>query len=95
MVTPALGGDVHLTGGVAKRQRKNAPPDPPHDKVLMCVVACEKCGERFAIHHSLFAQDAVLAARQATWLADKFVWDHIQENHHPHSIELPLAAAMK
>ena len=40
-------------------------------------------------------QDPALAARQATWLADKFVWDHIQESHHPHSIDLPAADAIK
>lgn len=93
MVTHALGGDV--AGGIAKRQRKNAPAGAPDDKVVMCVVACDQCGERFAIQHSLSTQDAGLARRQAAWLADRFVWDHIQESHHAHSIELPAAAAMK
>ncbi len=83
-----------LTGGVAKRQRKSATADAPEDKALMGVVVCDQCGERFAIQHSLFTQDALLAARQATWLAEKFVWDHIQERHHAQTIELPAATAM-
>ncbi len=79
---------------MARRQRKNA-LEPLEGKIIMRVVVCDRCGERFAIQHSLFTQDAGLAVQQAVWLADKFVWDHIQEIHHRHSIELPPATALK
>lgn len=88
---------VHLAAswGVAKRQRKHAEPAVPNGTALMCLVVCDQCGECFEIRHTLATQDSVLAGRQATWLADKFVWDHIQESHHQHSIDLPAADAIK
>jgi len=32
---------------------------------------------------------------KAIWLADKFVWDHIQENNHQTVIQLPVSHEMK
>jgi len=61
----------------------------------METVVCGECGARFAIGHHAAAQDAALARRQAVWLADKFVWDHIQETPHPGSITLPAPREMK
>jgi hypothetical protein len=55
----------------------------------MQTVECGQCGERFAITHDLATADAELAVRQAAWLQDHFVWDHIQETRHRSSIALP------
>jgi len=57
--------------------------------VVMTIVVCEKCGTQFAISHRTAFQDAKLASRQAIWLEDQFVWDHIQESKHHGSINLP------
>jgi hypothetical protein len=77
--------------GVAKRVRNRMPPGSPHFTV-MSVVVCSDCGAEFQIGHRSNYQDRALADRQATWLADKFVWDHIQENKHPGSVDLPMLA---
>lgn len=61
----------------------------------MSEVACNSCGERFEITHKAAFQDPVLAERQAAWLQDQFVWDHIQENKHRSSISLPASEEMK
>jgi hypothetical protein len=61
----------------------------------MKIVECGQCGQRFSIGHNPAAPDAALAEKQATWLADRFVWDHIQENKHQGSITLPPPAEMK
>lgn len=95
MVTGGVGTPQVALCGVAKRQRKKPAPPDLVDKVLMCVVVCEDCGECFEIQHSLAAPDAALATRQAAWLTHKFVWDHIQEVHHPFAITLPAADALK
>jgi hypothetical protein len=79
--------------GTAKRLRKSTESAP--NMVLMTTVVCGQCGDRFAITHRSACPDQALADRQATWLADKFVWDHIQENNHPGSIQLPGAGEMK
>lgn len=55
----------------------------------MTTVVCDECGERFALAHRLAFEDAGMAERQAVWLKDKFVWDHIQEQKHSGSIRLP------
>ena len=55
----------------------------------MTDVVCAECGVRFQITHQASASDVQLAERQAAWLADQFVWDHIQEQKHRASIELP------
>ncbi len=58
-------------------------------------VTCDQCGERFQITHPTASQDEQLAERQAAWLADRFVWDHIQETKHRASIDLPEILASK
>ena len=57
--------------------------------VVMTIVVCEKCGAQFAISHRTLSQDVKLASRQAIWLEDRFVWDHIQESKHHGAINLP------
>lgn len=77
--------------GVAKRVRKHMSPGSPNFTV-MAVVVCDDCGDEFQIGHRSNYQDRRLANRQAAWLADKFVWDHIQESKHPCSVDLPTLA---
>jgi transcription elongation factor Elf1 len=55
----------------------------------METVACGKCGQRFAIHHDAASQDADLARKQASWVTEQLVWDHIQERKHHGAIKLP------
>jgi len=81
------------SNGIAKRLRKNKESAP--GTIVMKTVVCPQCGEQFAIGHKLALQDPALATRQATWLADQFVWDHIQENKHQGSIQLPGLDEMK
>ena len=81
------------SNGTAKRLRKKT--ESGLGKVVMLTVACYQCGAQFAIAHHSASQDQALAERQARWLADKFVWDHIQENNHPSSISLPGSHEMK
>jgi hypothetical protein len=57
--------------------------------VVMSDVVCGQCGVRFQITHRMASLDRRLAERQAAWLAEQFVWDHIQEHKHRGSIELP------
>jgi len=76
----------------AKRLRQTSAPSadaPPLKTQVIKVVVCEQCGDKFAISHDLTTVNPELAERQATWLADQFVWDHIQENKHRSSITLP------
>jgi len=61
----------------------------------MMTVVCDECGARFAVAHRPAFQDPGLAERQAAWLKDQFVWDHIQENKHSRSIPLPGSHEMK
>ena len=77
--------------GVAKRVRNHMPPGSPNVTVMR-VVVCGDCGAEFQIGHRSNYQDRSLASRQAAWLADKFVWDHIQESKHPGSVDLPALA---
>jgi hypothetical protein len=79
--------------GTAKRLRKTSGCAP--DTVIMTTVVCYQCGEKFSIAHRSASTDQALAERQAVWLADKFVWDHIQESNHPGSIQLPGSTEMK
>jgi len=81
--------------GTAKRLRKTTESAPNVNVVVMTTVVCYQCGEKFSIAHRASCADQVLAERQAVWLADKFVWDHIQENNHPGSIQLPGSRDMK
>jgi hypothetical protein len=79
--------------GTAKRLRKSTESAP--DTVVMTTVICDQCGAKFSITHRSACTDQVLADRQAAWLADRFVWDHIQENNHQSSIQLPGSNEMK
>jgi transcription elongation factor Elf1 len=72
--------------GVAKRLRL---AEHPSQAVLMETVVCGKCGQRFAIRHDPGSQDVALAQKQAAWVTDQLVWDHIQERKHHATIELP------
>jgi hypothetical protein len=81
------------SNGIAKRLRKNKESAP--GTIVMKTVVCPQCGEQFAIGHKQALQDPELAARQAAWLSDQFVWDHIQENKHQGSIRLPGLDEMK
>jgi transcription elongation factor Elf1 len=74
-----------VKSSIAKRLRKAAQAPSNDGKET---VVCGKCGQRFAIHNN-GVHDAQLAEKQAAWLQDQFVWDHIQEREHHHSVELP------
>ncbi len=80
--------------GTARRLRQKTENAFP-GTVIMTTVACYQCGAQFVIAHRSSSPDEALAARQAIWLADKFVWDHIQENNHQSSIQLPGPHEMK
>lgn len=79
--------------GIAKRIRGHGTEDL--NLVVMTVVTCSDCGNRFEIDHRTEAQDVELAAKQAIWLLDQFVWDHIQEQKHHASIRLPGSGEIK
>lgn len=87
-------GSAISFSGTAKRIRQNKDAATPKT-VVMNMVECGECGDRFAICHHINAQDPALAERQAVWLKDQFVWDHIQEDKHRASIALPAADGMK
>jgi len=72
--------------GLAKRLGLT---EHPSNTILMETVVCSKCGQRFAIRHDARFQDAELAKKQASWVTDQLVWDHIQERKHHGTIELP------
>ena len=73
--------------GVARRLRGLA--EHPSKAILMETVVCSKCGQRFAIRHDLGSEDVELAKKQASWVTEQLVWDHIQERKHHGTIELP------
>ena len=73
--------------GTAKRLRKQLLPSSI--KSVSETVVCSKCGQQFAIQSNLAIPDAALAEKQAAWVADQLVWDHIQERKHHGTIELP------
>jgi hypothetical protein len=86
------------SNGTARRLRfkqDNTNESAAARNMVMSVVVCAECGERFAISHNLLSQDAALAERQAVWLQDIFVWDHIQETRHRATIVLPASCDMK
>jgi hypothetical protein len=93
MVGFGVAAGASTATGTARRLRKNSQNKP--DTVTMVTVTCEQCGEQFAIGHRSASQDPILAGRQAHWLSDKFVWDHIQEARHHGSIRLPEPGDMK
>jgi hypothetical protein len=86
----AVAGQHH---GNAKRVRQTQVPAP--NNIAMVTVTCEKCGHEYVIEHRAGLEDVALASRQAAWLAENFVWDHIQENRHSGSIRLPFLAEAK
>jgi transcription elongation factor Elf1 len=74
-------------GIVARRLRKSVETGPaanPRETVV-----CGNCGQRFAIHNDASVHSTGLAEKQAAWVQDQLVWDHIQERKHHGSIELP------
>ncbi len=83
------------SSGTAKRLRQVSASALPAKTLVMKLVVCGQCGERFAIGHDPASSDPELAERQATWLQDHFVWDHIQESKHRSSIELPASGELK
>ena len=93
MVTSWAGKAQPISHGTARRLRRNAESVP--NNIVMTTVVCDECGERFAVVHRPAFQDASVAERQATWLKDRFVWDHIQEQKHSWSIPLPGGHEMK
>jgi hypothetical protein len=88
-----VNGEQTLVGATARRVRPTMTSSP--NWTIVAKVTCDQCGEQFQITHRMSAQDEALAQRQARWLADRFVWDHIQENKHRSSIDLPSSADMK
>lgn len=72
--------------GLVTRIRMSA--DRPNS-ILMETVVCDQCGQRFAIHHDPARQSVEVATKQATWVKDNLVWDHIQERKHHGTMELP------
>lgn len=100
MVTTAVAREQPNSYGTAKRMRHSVASAPDvvgivPNTIVMTTVVCEQCGERFALAHRPAFQDAGLAARQAAWLRDRFVWDHIQEKRHSGSIALPAGSEIK
>jgi hypothetical protein len=87
----------HSRLAIAKRMRQNSTGPAPgaSPAQVINVVVCPQCGDRFAICQDLIGLDSQLVERQAAWLADQFVWDHIQENKHRSSITLPGAEELK
>lgn len=81
--------------GKARRLRRRSENSPARSDVVMNVVECHNCGERFEISHHAASPDSQLAELQAAWLQDQFVWDHIQEIRHRGSIALPEADEIK
>jgi hypothetical protein len=73
--------------GLARRLGRLA--ENPSTLILMETVVCSKCGQRFAICHDPGFKDVELAKKQAAWMTDQLVWDHIQERKHHRTTELP------
>jgi len=73
--------------GVARRMRGTA--EPASNATYMETVVCDNCGQRFAIHYDAASRTVELSKKQASWVADQLVWDHIQERKHHGTIDLP------
>lgn len=83
----ATPGAALVKPSVARRLRgtTEAVPSPlPAETII-----CPKCGQRFVIRNEQEAQGPELARKQATWVAEQLVWDHIQERKHQGTMELP------
>jgi hypothetical protein len=74
---------------VARRVRGTA--EAVSNANSMGTVVCSKCGQRFAIRYDGASLDVELARKQASFVAEQLVWDHIQERKHHGTIELPSA----
>ncbi len=79
--------------GTARRFRRNQ--QVKDGTVALRTVICIHCEERFTISHSDQAQDVDLAQRQAAWLEQQLVWDHIQERKHQGLFKLPASDELK
>ena len=94
MLKPAPAKQLRNPNGIAKRLRghlRNVPTGTSiaPNSVVMLTVSCDECGAQFALLHPLAAQDFGLAEKQAVWLKEHFVWEHLQENKHAGSVCLP------
>jgi len=76
-----------VKNGVVRRLRGTA--EPASSALLMETVVCGKCGQRFAIRNDPAGHTVELARKQASWVADQLVWDHIQERKHHGTMDLP------
>jgi hypothetical protein len=77
--------------GVVRRLR-GAAEHSSHSTSMTETVVCDKCGQRFAIDSDLAFHNPELARKQASWVADQLVWDHIQERKHHGTMDLPSLA---
>ena len=68
---------------------RRPPAEPLSDAATVETIVCGNCGQRFAIRTGPDFQNAELIKKQAAWVADQLVWDHIQERKHHGTIELP------
>ena len=93
VVTPSLTTQQPTSYGTAKRLHGNV--ESVSNSVVMMTVVCDECGARFALAHRSASRDTSLAEKQAVWLKDRFVWDHIQEKKHSGSLLLPGLPEMK
>jgi hypothetical protein len=57
--------------------------------IVMETVVCNKCGQRFAFLRDPVDHSTDLTRKQASWVEEQLVWDHIQERKHRGSIKLP------
>ena len=73
--------------GTAKRLRNST--ESSFAAAHLDTVVCSHCGQRFAIQNDPAIRTVELAEKQAAWVADQLVWDHIQERKHHGTIELP------
>lgn len=85
MVSAAI--SIPASTGTARRVRRHMATS--QNCTVMATVVCCDCAAEFQITHRMPLQDKVLAQRQASWLAEQLVWDHIQEGKHRATIELP------
>jgi len=77
--------------GTARRLRGVADSslDSSSEFVPSGTVVCAKCGQRFAIRSDRPLPSAELAEKQAAWVADQLLWDHIQERKHHGTMQIP------
>lgn len=88
--TPSTPGTTLVkTAGFARRLRATA--GSSSDMTAVGTVVCDKCGQRFVIRNEPAVPSADVAEKQAAWVADQLVWDHIQERKHHGNMALPDA----